>query len=91
MSPGTRASSTIRRNGPNGIAGDAKDKRFDTTFEDVYTAASLRDTTWYVTMGNHDYTGNFSAWVAVCAPCPLPLAERCVAGGRGNLRPAVRG
>uniref|UniRef100_A0A7S1NPL7 Calcineurin-like phosphoesterase domain-containing protein n=1 Tax=Eutreptiella gymnastica TaxID=73025 RepID=A0A7S1NPL7_9EUGL len=51
-------------NGPGGIMGDGNDKRFYTTFENTYDAASLRNTTWYVTMGNHDYPGNLSAWTA---------------------------
>ena len=44
-----------------GADGPDGEKRFKTTFEDVYTAASLQHIPFYAIAGNHDHGGNVSA------------------------------
>jgi len=50
---------------PNGIQmpadGDAAHLRFNKTFENVYTAPSLRNVPFYAIAGNHDHNGNVTA------------------------------
>jgi predicted MPP superfamily phosphohydrolase len=44
----------------DGINGDAHNKRFEKTFQDVYEGANLQ-IPWYVCAGNHDHKGNVTA------------------------------
>lgn len=46
----------------SGIESDVSSSRFQSTWEDVYTAPSLQ-TNWYVISGNHDYGGNVTAQI----------------------------
>jgi hypothetical protein len=45
----------------DGINGE---KRIKKTFEDVYTAQSLKDIPFWVIAGNHDHLGNVSSQIA---------------------------
>jgi tartrate-resistant acid phosphatase type 5 len=49
-----------------GINGTCESVRFDQTWNDVYTAASLM-VPWLVNAGNHDHRGNVSAQIAYTA------------------------
>lgn len=52
----------------NGVR-SARDRQWKTSFEDVYTAASLQ-VPWYVALGNHDYRGNPQAQVDYAKTSP---------------------
>ena len=52
----------------NGIKTDEHDSRFQHTFEDVFTGASLQATNFFkVLAGNHDHYGNVTAQIAYSA------------------------
>lgn len=52
----------------SGIATDENDERFKKTFEDVFTASSLKaDGFFKVVGGNHDHKGNMTAQIAYSA------------------------
>ena len=48
----------------HGLWPDVHSKRFQSTFEDVFTAPALQSIAFYVLPGNHDYEGNMSAELA---------------------------
>ncbi|XP_055519933.1 tartrate-resistant acid phosphatase type 5a isoform X2 [Leucoraja erinacea] len=42
---------------------DITDNRFQDTFEEIYSAKSLKDVPWFVVAGNHDHSGNVTAQI----------------------------
>ncbi|CAF0804277.1 unnamed protein product [Brachionus calyciflorus] len=46
----------------NGVI-DENDKRFKETYEKVFNSKRLKETPWFVLMGNHDHYGNASAQI----------------------------
>ena len=47
----------------HGLWPDVYSTRFNTSFENIFTAQSLQNISWYVIPGNHDYEGNITAQI----------------------------
>ena len=68
------------------------DSRFQTTFENVFTATSLQHR-WYVLAGNHDHVGNVSGEIAYTShskrwyfPSPYYSREFTIPGTRSTVQ-----
>ena len=55
----------------HGLWPDVHSKRFQTSFEDVFTAPSLQNISFYVIPGNHDYEGNITAEIEYSKVLPI--------------------